>query len=232
MMVSCRFWNLKCIARARLLSRFVSHDSAVLLPWFVVEIRSVRTRGMFGTIIWLFSLVWDLFELPLEVGFTCIFVVTDTTDLGARIMFAKALCLSLLQPIPDAEYLPFYRFNNANVCVQSDHDQNRSTCWLLWCRISTRLRRKSHRLTTAPTYICWLAIAFLATSMDMSTQTCSTCSAVFSYTGVPVESMGQSCRHLKAPWIRAWDSGVLNFIGFAWRVNSIATRRDWRRMKS
>ena len=76
MMVLCRIWILKRIARVRLLRRFNGGpESAVLLLWFLLKIRSVRILGTIvcsGTFPWL-SPTWDADKLTLKVGFICPF---------------------------------------------------------------------------------------------------------------------------------------------------------------
>ena len=56
-----------------------------------------------GTLLWLFSLARVAVKLTLQVGFICPFVVIDPPDIGAT----PGLMLDHLQPIPDAENLPF-----------------------------------------------------------------------------------------------------------------------------
>ena len=46
---------------------------------------------------WLFSPAWDAVQLTLQVGFICPFVVIDPTDLGATIVVAQALCLTIFK---------------------------------------------------------------------------------------------------------------------------------------
>ena len=43
---------------------------------------------------------WDAVKLTLKVGFICPFVVDDPTDLGATIVVAQALCLSIFNLSP------------------------------------------------------------------------------------------------------------------------------------
>ena len=93
MMVLCRFWIWKRVARVRLLRRFnVGPDSAVLLLSFLLKIRSVRILDKIvclGTLLWLFSPTWDAVKLTLQVSFICPFVVIDPTHLGATIVVAQ-----------------------------------------------------------------------------------------------------------------------------------------------
>ena len=68
---------------------------------------------MVGALLWLYSPTWDAVKPKLKVGFFCALVVIDPTDLGATIVGAQVLCLTIftLSPsISDAEYLPFYRW--------------------------------------------------------------------------------------------------------------------------
>ena len=58
---------------------------------------------MFWALLWLFSPVWDTVRLTL-IGFICHFMLTDATYLGATIVVAQALGLT----IPNAEFLSFY----------------------------------------------------------------------------------------------------------------------------
>ena len=48
---------------------------------------------MFGALLWQFFP--DFIKLTLKVVFICPFVVIDPTDLGATIIFAQALCLTI-----------------------------------------------------------------------------------------------------------------------------------------
>ena len=73
--------------------------SAVLLPLFLLKIRSVR---ILDTVVWsghcfgrsLLPGPWDTIELTLIVGFVCPFVVfVDPTYLGATIV---VVCLTIL----------------------------------------------------------------------------------------------------------------------------------------
>ena len=87
--------------------------SAVLLLGFFLKIRSVRildTIVCSGTLLWLLSPAWDAVKLTPPVGFTFPYVVIDPTYLGATNVVAQAFMLDHLQPIPDAENLPFYRW--------------------------------------------------------------------------------------------------------------------------
>ena len=80
----------------------VVSDSAVRLR-FLLKIRSVRklvTIICSGTLLWLFSPAWDAVNLTLEVGFICLFVVIDPTNLGATIVVAQALCFTIFNLSP------------------------------------------------------------------------------------------------------------------------------------
>ena len=68
-----------------------------------------------GALIWLFSLAWDAVKLTLKVGFICPFVVDDPTDLGATIVVAQALCLSIFNLSPTQKTCLFTDGNKANV---------------------------------------------------------------------------------------------------------------------
>ena len=52
-------------------------------------------------------------KLTLQVGFICPFVVIDPTNLGVTIVVAQALCLTIYNLSPDAENLPFYRWQSS-----------------------------------------------------------------------------------------------------------------------
>ena len=60
--------------------------------------------------LWLFAPTWDAVKLTLKAGFICPFVVIEPTNLGAIIVVHHHHHHLLLQHIPDAEYLPFYRW--------------------------------------------------------------------------------------------------------------------------
>ena len=68
-----------------------------------------------GALIWLSSLAWDTVKLTLKVGFICPFVVDDPTDLGATIVVAQALCLSIFNLSPTQKTCLFTDGNKANV---------------------------------------------------------------------------------------------------------------------
>lgn len=68
-----------------------------------------------GALIWLFSPAWDAVKLTLKVGFICPFVVDDPTDLGATIVVAQALCLSIFNLSPTQKTCLFTNGNKANV---------------------------------------------------------------------------------------------------------------------
>ena len=68
-----------------------------------------------GALIWLFSPAWDAVELTLKVGFICPFVVDDPTDLGATIVVAQALCLSIFNLSPTQKTCLFTDGNKDNV---------------------------------------------------------------------------------------------------------------------
>ena len=97
----------------------VGPDSAVLLLRFLLKIRSVRildTIVCSGTLLWLFSPAWDANKLTLQVGFICPFVVIDPTNLGAIIVVAQALCLSIFNLSPTQKTSLFTDGNKASVC--------------------------------------------------------------------------------------------------------------------
>ena len=70
-----------------------------------------------GALIWLFSPAWDAVKLTLKVGFICPFVVNEPTNLGATIVVAQALCLSIFNLSPPQKTCPFTDGNKANVSV-------------------------------------------------------------------------------------------------------------------
>ena len=70
-----------------------------------------------GALIWLFSPAWDAVKLTLKVGFICPFVVNDPTYLGATIVVAQALCLSIFNLSPTQKTCLFTNGNKANVSV-------------------------------------------------------------------------------------------------------------------
>ena len=53
-----------------------------------------------GVLIWPFSPAWDTVKLTQKVGFICPFVVDDPTNLGATMVDAQALCLSIFNLSP------------------------------------------------------------------------------------------------------------------------------------
>ena len=65
---------------------------------------------------WLFSSAWDAVQLTLQVGFICPFVVIDPTDLGATIVVAQALCLTIFNLSPTQKTCRFTDGNKASVC--------------------------------------------------------------------------------------------------------------------
>ena len=72
-----------------------------------------------GALIWLFSPAWDAVKLTLKVGFICPFVVDDPTDLGATIVVAQALCLSIFNLSPTQKTCLFTDGNKANASEQN-----------------------------------------------------------------------------------------------------------------
>ena len=80
-----------------------------------------------GALIWLFSPAWDSVKLTLQVGFICPFVVEDPTDLGATIVVAQALCLSIFNLSPMQKTCLFTNGNKANksVCLVASQDPPR-----------------------------------------------------------------------------------------------------------
>ena len=132
--VEFEFWNslleVCCFADS-----MVGPDGAVLLPWFLLKVRYARILDTFvcsGALIWLFSPAWDAVKLTLKVGFICPFVVDDPTDLGATIVVAQALCLSIFNLSPTQKTCLFTNGNKANVsgywmiknCHVLDRDRN------------------------------------------------------------------------------------------------------------
>ena len=71
---------------------------------------------MFWDIAWLFSPAWDTIEVTLQVGFICPFVVIDPTYLGATIVVAQALCLTIFNLSPTQTIYLFTDGNKASVC--------------------------------------------------------------------------------------------------------------------
>ena len=63
---------------------------------------------MFGALLWLFTPAWDAVKLTLKVGFICSFVVIDPAYLGATIVVAQALFLTIfnLSPLKIPAFLP------------------------------------------------------------------------------------------------------------------------------
>ena len=77
---------------------------------------------MFGDIalgLWLFSPAWDALKLTLQNGFVCPFVVMDPTNLGATIVVAQALCLTILDLSPTQKTCLFTDGNKASVSDDS-----------------------------------------------------------------------------------------------------------------
>ena len=96
----------------------------VLLLRFLLKIRSGRildTIVCLGTLLWLFSLTWGAVELTVQAGFICPFIVIDSTYLGATIVVAQALCLTIFNLSPTQKTFLF-------------NDGNKSTVWTnqLW----------------------------------------------------------------------------------------------------
>ena len=109
----------------------VGPDSAVHFPLFLLKVRYVRILDTFvcsGALIWLFSLAWDAVKLTLKVGFICPFVVNDPTDLGATIVVAQALCLSIFKISPTQKTCPFTNGNKAKV------SEDQPQFWSTWCQ--------------------------------------------------------------------------------------------------
>ena len=95
----------------------VGPDSALLLLRFLLKIRSVRILDTIcsRTLLWLFSPAWDAVKLTLHVGFICPFVVIDPIDLGATIVVAPALCLTIFNVSPTQNTCLFTDGNKASV---------------------------------------------------------------------------------------------------------------------
>ena len=94
--------------------------SAVLLLRFLLKIRSVRIQDTIvcsGTLLWLFSPAWDAVKLTLQVGFICPFVVIDPIDLGATIVVAQAVYLTIFNLSPMQKTCLFTYGDKAIVCV-------------------------------------------------------------------------------------------------------------------
>ena len=70
-----------------------------------------------GALICLFSPACDAVKLTLKAGFICPFVVDDPTDLGATIVVAQALCLSIFNLSPTQKTCLFTNGNKANLSV-------------------------------------------------------------------------------------------------------------------
>ena len=91
MLLLCRFWVLKRVARSQLPHLFNDgSDNAALLSWFFLKMRSVRildTIVCSGSSVWMFSPVWEL---------------ARNSELAPGLMFDNFLA------VPDAESLPFY----------------------------------------------------------------------------------------------------------------------------
>ena len=68
---------------------------------------------MFWDIVWLFSPACDAVQLTRKVGFICPFVVIDPTDLGATIVVAQALCLTIFNLCPTQNTCPITDGNKA-----------------------------------------------------------------------------------------------------------------------
>jgi len=70
-----------------------------------------------GALICLFSPTWDAVKFTLKVGFICPgpFVVDDPTDLGATIVVAQALCLTIFNLSPTQKTCHFTDGNKASV---------------------------------------------------------------------------------------------------------------------
>ena len=69
MLLLCRLWVLKRVARSQLLLLFNDgSDNTALLSWFLLKIRTVRkldTIVCLGSLVWLFSPAWDAVKLIL-----------------------------------------------------------------------------------------------------------------------------------------------------------------------
>ena len=74
-----------------------------------------------GALIWLFSSAWDAVKLTLKAGFICPFVVDD---LGATIVVAQAICLSIFNLSHTQKTCLFTDGNKANVSVYRDSCSN------------------------------------------------------------------------------------------------------------
>ena len=95
-------------------------EKALTYMRFLLKVRYVRILDTFlcsGALIWLFSPACDAVKLTLKVGFICPFMVDDPTDLGATIVVAQALCLSIFNLSPTQKTCLFTNGNKANVSV-------------------------------------------------------------------------------------------------------------------
>ena len=96
-----------------------------------------------GALIWLFSPAWDAVELTLKAGFICLFVVDDPTYLGATIMVAQALCLSIFNLSPTQK-----------TCLFTDG--NKAKCLLHRCKQIMGISKQSLKLVplSGQTSVC------------------------------------------------------------------------------
>ena len=117
MLLLCRFWVLKCVARSQLLRLFTDgSDDTALLLWFPLKIRSVRildTIVCSGSLVWLFSPAWDAIKLTLPGGWLHLsfrghWPYQFRSDDGSCSELAPGLMFDNFLPIPDAQSLPFY----------------------------------------------------------------------------------------------------------------------------
>ena len=72
---------------------------------------------MFGALLWQFFPAF--IKITLKVGFICPFVVIDPTDLGATIVVAQALCLTIFNLSLTQNTCLFTDGNKASVCASA-----------------------------------------------------------------------------------------------------------------
>ena len=93
---------------------------------------------MFKALLWLFSPAWNAVNLIMQVGFICPFVVSDPTDLGATIVVARALCLTIFPAfLPIIIKLTRARVVIKLVCVCRRPSFRRGSGWRAPARTST-----------------------------------------------------------------------------------------------
>ena len=120
MLVLCRFWIWKRVARVQLLRRFDggSRQCSSSSSEISSEDQVCQNTGydrIFAEILWLFSPALDAIKLTLKKGFICPFVVIDPTNLGTitELLF-QALCLFIFAQSPTQNICLFTDGNKAN----------------------------------------------------------------------------------------------------------------------